>query len=47
MGSFSDAHESVIIPIIARNLQRLILPRQSLIWAVLHPFDNDARLVYS
>lgn len=47
MGSFSDAHESVIIPLIARNLQRLILPRQSLIWAVLHASDDDARLRYS
>jgi len=47
MGSFSDAHEGTIIPIIARNLQRLILPRQSLIWAVLHPKDDEARLHYS
>lgn len=47
MGSFSDAHEPVIIPIIARNLQRLILPRQSLIWAVLHAGDDEARLVFS
>ncbi len=47
MGSFSDAHETVTIPLIARNLQRLILPRQSLIWAVLHPHDSDARLIYS
>ncbi len=47
MGSFSDAHEAVIIPIIARNLHRLILPRQSLIWAVLHRADDSARLHYS
>lgn len=47
MGSFSDAHEAVIIPIIARNLQRLILPQQSLVWAVLHPGDDAARLHYS
>ena len=47
MGSFSDAHETVTIPLIARNLQRLILPRQSLIWAVLHPTDSNARLIYS
>lgn len=47
MGSFSDAHETVTIPIIARNLQRLILPRQSLIWAVLHATDSPQRLVYS
>jgi alpha-galactosidase len=47
MGSFSDAHEGVIIPIIARNLHRMILPRQSLIWAVLHRTDSAARLYYS
>jgi len=47
MGSFSDAHETRSIPIIARNLQRLILPRQSLIWAVLHAQDSPQRLVYS
>jgi len=47
MGSFSDAHEPVIIPMIARNLQRLILPSQSLIWAVLHRRDDRERLVYS
>jgi alpha-galactosidase len=47
MASFSDAHESPEIPIIAANLQRLILPRQSQIWAVLHPSDSPQRLRYS
>lgn len=47
MGSFSDAHESQDIPIIAANLHRLILPRQSQIWAVLHASDSPQRLVYS
>jgi alpha-galactosidase len=47
MGSFSDAHESLEIPIIAANLHRLILPRQSQIWAVLHASDTQQRLVYS
>ena len=47
MGSFSDAHEPVIIPIIARNLHRLILPQQSLVWAVLRPGDDEARLHFS
>ncbi|PTY00958.1 alpha-galactosidase [Verrucomicrobia bacterium LW23] len=47
MGSFSDAHEPIIIPIVARNLQRLILPQQSLIWAVLHPSDDEPRLIFS
>jgi len=47
MSSFSDAHELVEIPIIAANLHRLMLPRQSQIWAVLHRADGDQRLVYS
>ncbi|MBC7784287.1 MAG: alpha-galactosidase [Burkholderiales bacterium] len=47
MSSFSDAHELVEIPIIAANLHRLMLPRQSQIWAVLHGSDSDRRLVYS
>ena len=47
MSSFSDAHELVEIPIIAANLHRLMLPRQSQIWAVLHPADSERRLVYS
>lgn len=47
MSSFSDAHECAEIPIIAANLQRLILPRQSQIWAVLRAADSDRRLVYS
>ena len=47
MASFSDAHESQEIPIIAANLHRLILPRQSQIWAVLHASDFPQRLTYS
>jgi alpha-galactosidase len=47
MASFSDAHESQEIPIIAANLHRLILPRQSQIWAVLHASDSRQRLTYS
>ncbi|HEX2099841.1 MAG TPA: glycoside hydrolase family 36 protein, partial [Candidatus Synoicihabitans sp.] len=47
MSSFSDAHELVEIPLIAAGLHRLILPRQSQIWAVLHPSDSMARLTYS
>lgn len=47
MSSFSDAHELVEIPIIAANLHRLMLPRQSQIWAVLHPGDSRRRLRYS
>lgn len=45
--SFSDAHESQDIPIIAANLHWLMLPRQSQIWAVLHPSDSALRLQYS
>lgn len=46
MASFSDAHETRDIPIIAANLHRLILPRQSQIWAVLHAGDSMQRLAY-
>jgi alpha-galactosidase len=45
--SFSDAHETVEIPLVAADLQRLMLPRQSQIWAVLKPGDDDHRLVWS
>lgn len=37
MSSFSDAHESLNIPIIAANLHRMIPIRQSQIWVVLQP----------
>ena len=45
--SFSDAHETTSIPIIAANLHRAIKPEQSQIWAVLRVEDSDARLHYS
>ena len=47
MSSFSDAHELPEIPLIAANLHRLILPRQSQIWSVLHGADSMRRLTYS
>ena len=47
MASFSDAHECAEIPIIAANLQRVILPAQSQIWAVLRAEDSIRRLNYS
>lgn len=47
MASFSDAHECVDIPLIAADLQRLILPRQSQIWAVIRKEDSERRIVYS
>jgi len=47
MGSFSDAHETVEIPIIAARLHRVVLPRQCQVWAVLRTTDSDRRLYYS
>ena len=47
MASFSDAHECEEIPIIAANLHRLILPRQSQIWAVIRKDDSLKRIAYS
>lgn len=46
MSSFSDAHECPEIPIIAANLQRLLLPRQSQVWAVLRARASARRIVY-
>ncbi len=47
MASFSDAHEIPALPLIAANLQLLIRPEQSQIWAVLRKDDSEARLCYS
>ncbi|MCM1122675.1 MAG: alpha-galactosidase [Eubacterium sp.] len=47
MASFSDAHECEEIPIIAANLHRVILPRQSQIWAVIRNTDSLKRIAYS
>lgn len=47
MASFSDAHETEEIPIIAANLHRAILPRQSQIWAVIRKKDSLKRIAYS
>ncbi len=47
MASFSDAHECVEIPIIAANLHRAILPRQSQIWCVIRKNDSIKRINYS
>lgn len=47
MASFSDAHETRSLPIIAANVQRVIQPRQSQIWAVMRKDDSDERLFYS
>ena len=47
LSSFSDAHEAECIPIIAASLHHLMLPRQSLIWAVIRKEDSLKRLYYS
>lgn len=47
LSSFSDAHEAACIPLIAANLQQLILPEQSLIWAVIREEDMFSRIYYS
>lgn len=45
--SFSDAHECSSIPVIAANVQRMIRPEQSQIWAVLRKKDDIHRINYS
>ena len=45
--SFSDAHECTCIPLIAANVQRMIKPSQSQIWAVLRADDDVHRTYYS
>lgn len=45
--SFSDAHETKAIPIIAANVARVIKPSQSQIWAVMRAEDDDNRIYYS
>ena len=47
LASFSDAHEQSEIPIIAAAQHRVMLPGQSLIWAVLRPEDSIRRVTYS
>lgn len=47
MASFSDAHECNVIPVIAANVTRAILPAQSQIWAVLRQNDSRQRMYYS
>lgn len=47
MSSFSDAHESPEIPVIAANLQRLVPARRSQVWVVLRAGESRARTVYS
>ncbi|MEX0324940.1 MAG: glycoside hydrolase family 36 protein [Puniceicoccaceae bacterium] len=46
MSSFSDAHETLEIPIVAANTQRLIPAHKNQIWIVLRPDDDAQRLYY-
>ncbi len=45
--SFSDAHETKAIPLIAANVHRVIRPDQTQVWAVLRKDDDRTRLEYS
>jgi alpha-galactosidase len=47
MSSFSDAHETADIPLIAADLNRLVWSTQKQIWAVLRAADSKQRLAYS
>lgn len=47
MSSFSDAHETPEIPIIAAQLHRLVPVHKNQVWAVLRPEDTLQRLAYS
>jgi alpha-galactosidase len=46
MSSFSDAHETADIPLIAADLNRLVWSAQKQIWAVLRAEDTMERLAY-
>ena len=46
MASFSDAHECIESPIIAANMHRMILPRQSQIWAVMRENLDENAVIY-
>jgi len=47
VSSFSDAHETINIPIVAANLHRAMLPCQALVWAVVRKNDTPRRLYYT
>lgn len=46
MSSYSDAHESMNIPLVAANMHRMIPVRQSQIWAVIHPEFSENLIYY-
>lgn len=47
LGSFSDAHASPEIPVIAAYSRRIIHPSKSLLWAVVRPEETLQRISYS
>ncbi len=47
MSSFSDAHETPDIPLLAADLQRVLPAPRNQIWAVLRHTDTADRLAYS
>ena len=47
LSSFSDAHETLDIPIIAADLSRLVWSAQKQIWAVVRESDSLERVCYS
>jgi alpha-galactosidase len=47
MSSFSDAHETLEIPLIAANTHRIIPPHKNQIWAVIRHGDDRHRMEYS
>ncbi|MDD6565030.1 MAG: alpha-galactosidase [Clostridiales bacterium] len=46
MSSFSDAHESMEVPVVAANMHYLISPRQSQIWCVLKDEMSRSHIQY-
>lgn len=46
MNSFSDAHECRELPIIAANLQRLVLARQNQVWVVINEYLTEQQMYY-
>ena len=47
MSSFSDAHESIDLPIIAANMHYFISPRQNQVWCVVKSGFETDRIKYS
>lgn len=47
MCSFSDAHESKEIPLVAANVSRVVPARQNQIWATIRKEDTVDRIVWS